>query len=169
MQTLVLEVRYALRRLRSSPAFTIAAGCCGRAIPSDTRHSRRSRRPIISIGRRKATHSRQGPWQENGSGVWVDPHGRRSECSRSCPAMDRRESGSSGADLRRQDDERTDGPVDRFNASPFVSRSARIPCPHDPRIFLGAAAAFALIALGAASMPALRATRVNPARILTSA
>jgi len=40
--------------------------------------------------------------------------------------------------------------------------------PHDPGIFAGAAAVFAAVALAAASMPALRATRVNPARALGS-
>jgi putative ABC transport system permease protein len=39
---------------------------------------------------------------------------------------------------------------------------------HDPVVFLGAAAAFALVALGAASIPALRTTRVNPVAALTS-
>lgn len=40
--------------------------------------------------------------------------------------------------------------------------------PHDPRIFAGAAVAFAVVALVAASLPALRTTRVNPAVALTS-
>jgi len=40
--------------------------------------------------------------------------------------------------------------------------------PHDPGIFLGAAVAFALVALIAASVPAFRTTRVNPAVALTS-
>jgi putative ABC transport system permease protein len=41
--------------------------------------------------------------------------------------------------------------------------------PHDPGIFVGAAAVFAGVALAAASVPALRATRVNPARVLGAA
>jgi putative ABC transport system permease protein len=40
--------------------------------------------------------------------------------------------------------------------------------PHDPGIFVGAAAVFALVALAAASIPALRTTRVNPVDALTS-
>ncbi len=40
--------------------------------------------------------------------------------------------------------------------------------PHDPGIFLGAAGVFALVALAAASVPAFRATRVNPVVVLTS-
>ncbi len=40
--------------------------------------------------------------------------------------------------------------------------------PHDPGIFVGAAAAFAIVALAAASIPAFRTTRINPATALTS-
>ncbi len=40
--------------------------------------------------------------------------------------------------------------------------------PHDPVIFGGVAAAFALVALAAASIPAFRTTRVNPVVELTS-
>jgi ABC-type antimicrobial peptide transport system permease subunit len=40
--------------------------------------------------------------------------------------------------------------------------------PHDPAIFLSAAFLFALVALAAASVPAFRATRVNPVTALTS-
>jgi putative ABC transport system permease protein len=40
--------------------------------------------------------------------------------------------------------------------------------PHDPGIFVGAAAVFAAVALAAASVPAFRTTRVNPALALTS-
>jgi predicted permease len=40
--------------------------------------------------------------------------------------------------------------------------------PHDPMIFVGAAAAFAVIALVAASVPAFRTTRVNPVTALAS-
>jgi predicted permease len=40
--------------------------------------------------------------------------------------------------------------------------------PHDPGIFIGAAAVFAVVALAAASIPALRTTRVNPVTALTS-
>ena len=40
--------------------------------------------------------------------------------------------------------------------------------PHDPGIFVGAAALFAVAALAAASIPAFRTTRVNPARALGS-
>jgi putative ABC transport system permease protein len=40
--------------------------------------------------------------------------------------------------------------------------------PHDPAIFVGAAAAFALVALAAASVPAFRTTRINPVVALTS-
>ncbi len=40
--------------------------------------------------------------------------------------------------------------------------------PHDPGIFVGAAVTFAVVALGAASVPAFRTTRVNPALALTS-
>jgi putative ABC transport system permease protein len=40
--------------------------------------------------------------------------------------------------------------------------------PHDPGIFAGAAVVFAAVALAAASVPALRTTRVNPAIALTS-
>jgi len=40
--------------------------------------------------------------------------------------------------------------------------------PHDPGIFVGAAVAFALVALAAASVPAFRTTRVNPTAALGS-
>ncbi len=40
--------------------------------------------------------------------------------------------------------------------------------PHDPRIFIGAALVFAAVALGAAAVPALRTTRINPVIALTS-
>jgi ABC-type antimicrobial peptide transport system permease subunit len=40
--------------------------------------------------------------------------------------------------------------------------------PHDPGVFVGAAAAFAVVALAAASVPALRTTRVDPVTALTS-
>ena len=40
--------------------------------------------------------------------------------------------------------------------------------PHDPWIFAGAAAVFGLAALAAASVPALRTTRINPVVSLTS-
>lgn len=40
--------------------------------------------------------------------------------------------------------------------------------PHDPGIFIGAAATFAVVALVAASVPAFRTTRVNPVVALTS-
>jgi predicted permease len=40
--------------------------------------------------------------------------------------------------------------------------------PHDPAIFVGAAAAFGAVALIAASVPAFRTTRVNPVVALTS-
>lgn len=40
--------------------------------------------------------------------------------------------------------------------------------PHDPLVFVGAAMIFALVALVAASIPALRTTRVNPVEALTS-
>jgi predicted permease len=40
--------------------------------------------------------------------------------------------------------------------------------PHDPGIFVGAAAVFAVVALAAASVPAFRTTRVNPVVALTS-
>jgi ABC-type antimicrobial peptide transport system permease subunit len=40
--------------------------------------------------------------------------------------------------------------------------------PHDPTIFVGAAATFAVVALAAASVPAFRTTRVNPVVALTS-
>ena len=40
--------------------------------------------------------------------------------------------------------------------------------PHDPRIFAGAAAAFAVVALAAASVPAFRTTRISPVEALTS-
>jgi putative ABC transport system permease protein len=38
---------------------------------------------------------------------------------------------------------------------------------HDPLAFIGAAALFAVVALIAASVPALRSARVNPAVVLT--
>jgi putative ABC transport system permease protein len=41
--------------------------------------------------------------------------------------------------------------------------------PHEPGIFVGAAAAFAVVALVAASVPAFRTTRVNPVVALRSA
>lgn len=40
--------------------------------------------------------------------------------------------------------------------------------PHDPRILVGAAGVFTLVALAAATIPALRTTRVNPVVALTS-
>jgi putative ABC transport system permease protein len=40
--------------------------------------------------------------------------------------------------------------------------------PHDPAIFVGAAAVFTVVALAAASVPAFRTTRVNPVVALTS-
>jgi putative ABC transport system permease protein len=40
--------------------------------------------------------------------------------------------------------------------------------PHDPGIFVGAAAVFAVVALAAASVPAFRTTRVNPVVALTA-
>jgi putative ABC transport system permease protein len=40
--------------------------------------------------------------------------------------------------------------------------------PHDPAIFVGAAATFAAVALAAASVPTFRTTRVNPVVALTS-
>jgi ABC-type antimicrobial peptide transport system permease subunit len=40
--------------------------------------------------------------------------------------------------------------------------------PHDPGIFAGAAAVFAVVALAAASVPAFRTTRVHPAIALAS-
>ena len=40
--------------------------------------------------------------------------------------------------------------------------------PHDPGIFIGAAAVFAIVALVAASVPAFRTTRINPVVALTS-
>jgi len=40
--------------------------------------------------------------------------------------------------------------------------------PHDPEIFVGAAAAFTFVALIAASVPALRTTRINPVVALSS-
>jgi putative ABC transport system permease protein len=40
--------------------------------------------------------------------------------------------------------------------------------PHDPFIFIGGAAIFAIVALAASSVPALRTTRVNPASALVS-
>jgi putative ABC transport system permease protein len=40
--------------------------------------------------------------------------------------------------------------------------------PHDPNVFIGAAAVFAVVALAAASVPAFRTTRVNPVVALTS-
>jgi putative ABC transport system permease protein len=40
--------------------------------------------------------------------------------------------------------------------------------PHDPAVFLSAAAAFGLVAFAAASIPALRTTRVNPVTALSS-
>ena len=40
--------------------------------------------------------------------------------------------------------------------------------PHDPAIFVGAAAAFAVAALGAASVPAFRTTRIDPMAALAS-
>jgi putative ABC transport system permease protein len=41
--------------------------------------------------------------------------------------------------------------------------------PHDPGVFVGAAATFAVVALAAASVPAFRTTRVDPVVALTSA
>jgi ABC-type antimicrobial peptide transport system permease subunit len=40
--------------------------------------------------------------------------------------------------------------------------------PHDPTVFIGAAAAFAAVALVAAAIPAFRTTRVNPVEALVS-
>jgi hypothetical protein len=40
--------------------------------------------------------------------------------------------------------------------------------PHDPAIFVGAAAVFGLVALSAASIPSFRTTRVSPVVALTS-
>jgi ABC-type antimicrobial peptide transport system permease subunit len=40
--------------------------------------------------------------------------------------------------------------------------------PHNPAIFAGAATAFAVVALAAASVPALRTTRINPVVALKS-
>jgi ABC-type antimicrobial peptide transport system permease subunit len=40
--------------------------------------------------------------------------------------------------------------------------------PHDPAVFIGAASVFALVALAAASIPALRTTRINPVVALTA-
>jgi putative ABC transport system permease protein len=40
--------------------------------------------------------------------------------------------------------------------------------PHDPAVFVGAAVAFAVVALAAASVPAFRTTRINPVLALTS-
>jgi ABC-type antimicrobial peptide transport system permease subunit len=40
--------------------------------------------------------------------------------------------------------------------------------PHDPGIFVGAAAMFAAVAMAAASVPAFRTTRVDPALALAS-
>ena len=40
--------------------------------------------------------------------------------------------------------------------------------PHDPGIFVGAAAVFTFVALAAAAIPAFRTTRVNPVMALTS-
>jgi ABC-type antimicrobial peptide transport system permease subunit len=40
--------------------------------------------------------------------------------------------------------------------------------PHDPGIFVGAAAVFAVVALAAAAVPAFRTARVNPVVALTS-
>ena len=51
----------------------------------------------------------------------------------------------------------------RMLASLFVGVS-----PHDPIIFVGAAAGFALVALVAAAVPAFRTTRVSPVVALTS-
>ena len=51
--------------------------------------------------------------------------------------------------------------VTRALASLFVGVS-----PHDPVIFVGAAVAFAVVALAAASVPAWRTTRVNPVEAL---
>ena len=41
--------------------------------------------------------------------------------------------------------------------------------PHDPAVFVGAAAVFVVVALTAASVPAFRTTRVSPVVALTSA
>jgi putative ABC transport system permease protein len=51
----------------------------------------------------------------------------------------------------------------RVLASLFVGVS-----PHDPLIFIGAAVAFGIVALVAASIPAIRTARVNPVVALTS-
>jgi ABC-type antimicrobial peptide transport system permease subunit len=51
----------------------------------------------------------------------------------------------------------------RWLAGLFVGVS-----PHDPAMFVGAAAAFAVVALAAAAVPAFRTTRVNPVVALTS-
>jgi putative ABC transport system permease protein len=40
--------------------------------------------------------------------------------------------------------------------------------PHDPWVFVGAAALFAVVAVAAAAVPAFRTTRVNPVVALTS-
>jgi hypothetical protein len=40
--------------------------------------------------------------------------------------------------------------------------------PHDPGIFAAAAAAFSVVALAAASVPAYRTTRISPVVALTS-
>jgi predicted permease len=53
--------------------------------------------------------------------------------------------------------------VTRALASLFVGVS-----PHDPIIFVGAAGAFAVVALVAASVPAVRTTRVNPVVALSA-
>ena len=52
--------------------------------------------------------------------------------------------------------------VTRALASLFLGVS-----PHDPMVFIGAAAGFVAVALVASAIPALRATRVDPAVILT--